>query len=280
MRKLDDILSFSSSLDDPKHSNEVRGVLIKKEDNVILPSGRTLFRRTKSGENTMLIGVTQLLAEFLTGKRTNKIQVLTLDEDLKTTITPTSSIVKNELNYCGVMLCNGGADGAVVKAVNRYAPGFTAATRIPWRMVKKASDDPNTLYQNYAGRSVEGNDVKYYLKKLKKIDWVNRTVDGEQKLTDRPENSLSGSVAVETVIQTEFNITLQDMAEYYKSIGENVRRKFSTICLFIGNTVNVQLNGSTYTDHRNLLVANQLNIEEEYLKQNKEAEYEYNVHFR
>jgi len=45
------------------------------------------------------------------------------------------------------------------------------------------------------------------------------------------------------------------MAEYYKSIGENVRRKFSTICLFIGNTVNVQLNGSTYTDHRNLLVA-------------------------
>ena len=31
----------------------------------------------------MLIGVTQLLAEFLTGKRTNKIQVLTLDEDLK-----------------------------------------------------------------------------------------------------------------------------------------------------------------------------------------------------
>jgi len=56
--------------------------------------------------------------------------------------------------------------------------------------------------------------------------------------------------------------------------------KFSTICLLIGNTVNVQLSGSTYTDHRNLLVANQLNIEEEYLKQNKEAEYEYNVHFR
>ena len=43
MRKLDDILSFSSSLDDPKHSNEVRGVLIKKEDNVTLPSGRTLL---------------------------------------------------------------------------------------------------------------------------------------------------------------------------------------------------------------------------------------------
>jgi len=124
----------------------------------VLPEGRvtlsSFFIRTpltsfeclgSSKDDTMLIGVTQLLAEFLTGKRTNKIQVLTLDEDLKTTITPTSSIVKNELNYCGVMLCNGGADGAVVKAVNRYAPGFTAATRIPWRMVKKASDDPNLV---------------------------------------------------------------------------------------------------------------------------------------
>ena len=280
MKRFSDIVSISSDINHASTGNQVRGVLIRKEENVTLPSGRTLFRRRKEGENTMLIGVTQLVAEFLTGKRTNKIEVLTLDKDLESTITATSSIVKNDLNYCGVMLCNGGADGAVVKAVNRYAPGFTAATRIPWRMVKKSADDPNTLYQTYACRSVEGNDVKYYLKKLKKLDWVNRTVDGEQKLTNRPENSLSGSVAVETVIQTEFAITLQDLTEYYRSIGENVRRKFSTICLFIGNTVNVLINGSTYQDHRNLLCANQLNIEEEYLKQNKEAEYEYNVHFR
>ena len=166
MKRFNDVMNISSDINQPISGNQVRGVLIRKEENITLPSGKTLFRRRKEGENTMLIGVTQHIAEYLTGKRTNKIEILTLDKDLESTITATSSVVKPDLNYCGVMLCNGGADGAVVKAVNRYAPGFTSATRIPWRMVKKSQDDPNTLFQTYACRSVEGTDVKYYLKKF------------------------------------------------------------------------------------------------------------------
>ena len=106
MKRFSDIVSISSDINHASTGNQVRGVLIRKEENITLPSGKTLFRRRKEGENTMLIGVTQLVAEFLTGKRTNKIEVLTLDKDLESSITATSSVVKSDLNYCGVMLCN------------------------------------------------------------------------------------------------------------------------------------------------------------------------------
>ena len=106
MKRFSDIVNISSDINHASTGNQVRGVLIRKEENVTLPSGRTLFRRRKEGENTMLIGVTQLVAEFLTGKRTNKIEVLTLDKDLESTITATSSIVKNDLPNSFILKVN------------------------------------------------------------------------------------------------------------------------------------------------------------------------------
>lgn len=287
IRRLDDIVGVSSTIGSERRAyntkgtgNRIKGVLMQKSEDIVLPSGRVLFEKRKAGENTMLIGATQMIAKAFTGNTTGEIKILTLDEDLKTTITPQKTVVREEQVYCGVMLCNGGADGSVVKAVYRYMPGFTSANRIPWRVVPTASEDVSVMYQDYACRSVEGSNAKYYLKKLKNITWLNRTIDGETPLTDRPDQQLSGNVAVETVIKTEFDIKLEDMAEHYASIGENVRRKFSTIGLYLGNTVTCEVNGKSGQDHRKLICANQLNIEEEFLKQNKEAKYEYNIHIR
>lgn len=258
--------------------NHIKGVLTSVEADITLPSGRKLFTRKKAGENTMLIGATQKIAKYLVGSGT-EIKIHTLDEELKSTLTAQQTVSKEDQVYCGVLLSNGGAEGSVVNAVDRYGCGFDKASMIPWRIVPTTSENAGELYKDYACRSVEGSDAKYYLKKLKSVTFLNRTIDGETQLTDRPDQQLSGHEAVETIIKTGFTITLEDLAEYYKTLGDVQQRKFSKISLFLGNTITVNVNGS-HSDHRKLMCANQLNIEEEYLKQNKEATYDYTIHIR
>lgn len=284
IKKFDDFLYVSSSsanLDKNYNlasGNTIKGVVSKETEDIVLPSGRILFKKRKCGENTMLIGATQHIAHYLVGKG-SKITINTLDNELKTGLTATQTTTNNSLVYCGVALSNGGADGDVVNKVDRYGCGFDKASLIPWRIVPTAGENGANMYKDYACRVVEGSNAKYYLKKLKEVSFVNRTIDGETTLTNNPHLQLSGHEAVETVIMTSFKVTLEDLAEHYKTLGNVQKRKFSKISLFLGNTVTVNVGGNQ-TDHRQLLCANQLNIEEEYLKQNKEATYDYAIHLR
>lgn len=283
MRTFNDTVSVSSSIGPlcykdchGQSGNYIKGVVTRKEEPIVLPSGRTLFKRRKSGENTMLIGVTQEIAHFLVGSG-RKITIKTLDGVLHTGLTSQTSVTKEQLIYCGVALSNGGAEGNVVHAVDRYGKGFDESSLIPWRVVNTSGEQQADLYRDYGCRVVSGSNAKYYIKKLKSVTFVNRTIDGETTLEDNPDVQLSGHEAVETVIKTGFTVELEDLAEHYRTLGDVNARKFSKISLFIGKTVNVT---GGYQDYRNLICANQLNIEEEYLKQNKKAEYEYLIHIR
>lgn len=277
MKRFSDIVYVKDCVGSNK-GNTVVGI-VNKVENVTLPSGKTLFTRFEVGRNTMLVGGTQHLAQHLTGLTTG-VKIHTLDEELKSVITPTQAVTKESQIVCAIGLSNGGAEGAVVYEVPRYGCGFKKSSLIPFRMVPSANDDPQTFYADYCCRTVENGNAVYYLKKIKNLETYSRTIETQTRLEDRPDLGLSGNTAVETVIVSTFSITLEDLAEYYASLGDTTRRKFSTISLFIGNTVSVSLSGQTCVDHRKLMVTNQLNVEEEYLKANKSADYEYTVHFR
>lgn len=277
MKRFSDICLIQSSTGNLKKSNEIIGKLTRL-DNIDLPSGKTLFTR-RTDENTTLVGGTELLANYLTGLDEG-IKIHTLDEELKAVITPTVAVTRESQIICAIGLSNGGAEGSVVYSVPRYMPGFTKSTLIPFRMIPVANDDPATYLADYCCRTVEDSYAKYYLKRLKTVEKYSRTVEAQTRLEDRPDLYLTGDTAVETIILTNFTITNEDLAEYYASLGDTTRRKFSAISLFIGNLVSVNVNGTVATDHRKLLVTNQLYVEEEYLKSNKSADYEYTVHFR
>lgn len=274
-RVLKDTVSVSDKIG--QHGNTIQGTLYRTD--VVTENGVSVLKRTKVADNTIIIGGTQMIARALVESPGTPIDIHTLDAELSDVITPYTSVQNDKQFICAFGVFNGGANGKLVANVDRSGCGFTKANLIPFRMMDSSKDNITTMMEDYACRTVEGSNVKYYLKKIKNIQVVNRTVDGVE-LPNRPDINTPVHTAVETVIKFQLTISLEDLAEYYASIGETLSRKFSSIGIFVGNKVDCNINGHAGTDHRKLMVTNALNINEEIMSDNKMSVFNYEIVYK
>jgi len=275
MKKLIDNVNVSDKV---SSGNTVEGTLYQC-DNVVNERGKVVLRRRPVAKNTLIIGGTQMVARQLVENPGTAITIRTLDAELADVMTPVTSVRNSKQYICAIGVFNGGATNNLVTVVDRSGCGFTKANLIPFRMFDESKDNIATMLEDYACRTVEDGYSKYYLKKLKDVTVVNRTVD-KVDLPDRPDINTPNHTSVETVIQFSFSIDLDDLAEYYASIGETLERKFSSIAVFVGNKVDCNVNKHTGIDHRELMATNVLNIKEESLNDNRKLEYQYEIVFR
>lgn len=181
----------------------------------------------------------------------------TLDGDFG--ITPTTILNPKDRMIClfGVGLDGSGETINSVKDVDVKSKGFNnLSDMVPFRIVPKA-EIGNDVENNYFCRVEDGDNYKYHLKPYIQKETKCYFEDGTP--LDETYWTSSKDQPINTCIELKFEISKQDLREYFNSIGLGRLCRFNSIVLYAA--VPVEKDGRTEYEH--IIATNKYNCDNE-----------------
>jgi hypothetical protein len=252
--------------DSVKNSQAVKGIAY---DVNTTSTGKKIFN--KIGENKITIGLAQELSKFLlnSDRETYSTQITMLDkeDDLNLlTVIDQSEIHPNLFGF-GLSI-DGGMENHI-EPVLKKTKGYSLADGglLPFRMIPSIDHDPAITHGNgYFIRdefdSVDFTDT-YYRYLIKGFESVQHKLIQEngEVLLDYPDENLTKDVDVFSVIDLELKIDLDDLAEYFGLVEENINnRRYNGITLFFGKPCTRSIDSGTVSSYRDIIGSNRMNV--------------------
>lgn len=149
---------------------------------------------------------------------------------------------------------------------------------VPFRVVANPLTGTDAT-QYFGKQTMDGNYTAYYLKKFKSQTIKHFYTTGENLSTETPvtnadiNTTTSSSGPIESVIEIELNIGVDDVKEYFEKMGNVEKARFTTITTYSGEFV-----GGETKDFRDVRMFSKINIPTEYLSISKDLHILYRIY--
>jgi hypothetical protein len=247
-----------------KNIHSVTSVIVKRPENLKGPLIQQLTKEELDkiieegkaqiiGDNSVLIGGTQLNAMMMWNVWTPPTRITSFETTLGTLGTPQPVDPPSAAEPWKVYGYNVAIDGALVTTevlpVIRHSIGIDINNCPPFRMVPLSSDNPDTFLQSYYHRvefEFDGQTfVGYWTKKLSPT--ITNVDTGNSILPDYPEINYHESRDVRTLVEFPIQITKLELNEWFRYVKNDPRStNFSSVIPMTGRLTKQTVNGQQY----------------------------------
>lgn len=252
--------------DSVKKSQAVKGIAYDLNET---PTGKKIFN--KIGENKITIGLAQELSKFLlnSDRESYPTQINMLDNESQLSLLNIIDQSEINPNLFGFGLSIDGGMENHIEPVLKKTKGYSLADggMVPFRMIPDVDHDPIVTHANnyFIRDEFDSPDFSniYYRYLIKGFESVEHKLIQEngEVLLDYPDENLVKDVDVFSVIDLELKIDLNDLAEYFGLVEENINnRRYNGITLFFGKPCIRTTDSGTVNSYRDIIGSNRMNV--------------------